>query len=237
MHLKHVKLYKDLRKKCKSHIIKVMMRKIYNIVRTARSRQWLKNLSVFAAPLFSGTLLDTEVLTWSLQAFVAFCAISSGAYFINDVIDAPKDRLHPVKKNRAIASGEVRPVTAIVIAVILISFSIIYSFSHLDDYFVFLLILYIVVQFAYSLFLRNVIILDSLVVASGFMMRVLAGGFASRTSISSWIREKLCKISTDAAAGSAARQSPPIAAQVSSRNKGRKRFPCAACGSGSSQPK
>ena len=187
MHLKHVKLYKDLRKKCKSHIIKVMMRKIYNIVRTARPRQWLKNLSVFAAPLFAGTLLDTEVLTWSLQAFVAFCAISSGAYFINDVIDAPKDRLHPVKKNRAIASGEVRPVTAIIIAVILISFSIIYSFAHLDDYFVFLLILYIVVQFAYSLFLRNAIILDSLVVASGFMMRVLAGGFASRTSISSWI--------------------------------------------------
>jgi len=73
--------------------------------------------------------LDGEVFSWSLKAFVAFCAISSGAYFLNDLVDAPRDRLHPVKKNRAIASGEVRPVTAIIIAVILISFSIIYSFA------------------------------------------------------------------------------------------------------------
>ena len=163
------------------------MRKIYNILRTARPRQWLKNLSVFAAPFFAGTLLNEETFVWTLQAFIAFCAISSGAYFINDVVDAPKDRLHPIKKNRAIASGELRPVTAIIIAIILISFSIIYSLTYLDDYFVFSLVFYIVIQFAYSFYLRNVIILDSLVVASGFMFRVLAGGFASRTSISSWI--------------------------------------------------
>ena len=163
------------------------MRKIYNILRTARPRQWLKNLSVFAAPFFAGTLLDGETFVWTLQAFIAFCAISSGAYFINDVVDAPKDRLHPIKKNRAIASGELRPLTAIIIAIILISFSIIYSLTYLDDYFVFSLVFYIVVQFAYSFYLRNVIILDSLVVASGFMFRVLAGGFASRASISSWI--------------------------------------------------
>lgn len=164
-----------------------MMRKIYNIARTARPRQWLKNLSVFAAPFFAGTLLDGEVFAWSLRAFIAFCAISSGAYFLNDLVDAPKDRLHPIKKNRAIASGEISPTLAIIVAVILISFSIIYSIIYLDDYFVAMLLLYIAMQFAYSFYLRNVIILDSLIVAAGFIIRVFAGGFASRTSISSWL--------------------------------------------------
>lgn len=164
-----------------------MIRKIYNIVRTARPRQWLKNLSVFAAPFFAGTLLDGEVFSWSLRAFIAFSAISSGAYFLNDLVDASKDRLHPIKKNRAIASGQVSPLLAIIISVILISFAIIYSLIYLDDYFVAVLIFYIIMQFAYSFYLRNVIILDSLIVASGFILRVFSGGFASRTSISSWL--------------------------------------------------
>lgn len=164
-----------------------MMRKIYHILRTARPRQWLKNASVFAAPFFAGTLLGGEVFSWSVKAFVAFCAISSGAYFLNDLVDAPKDRLHPVKRNRAIASGEISPLEAIIISLALISFSIIYSISFLDDYFVAMLFIYIAMQFAYSFYLRNVIILDSLVVASGFIIRVFSGGFASRTSISSWL--------------------------------------------------
>ena len=164
-----------------------MIRKIYNIVRTARPRQWLKNLSVFAAPFFAGTLLHGEVFSWSLKAFIAFCAVSSGAYFLNDVIDASKDRLHPIKKNRAVASGQVSPLLAIIISVILISFAIVYSIIYLDDYFVAVLIFYVAMQFAYSFYLRNIIILDSLIVASGFILRVFSGGFASRTSISSWL--------------------------------------------------
>jgi len=176
-----------LRKVYKTPIINIMMRKIYHILRTARPRQWLKNVSVFAAPFFAGTLLDGEVFSLSLKAFIAFCAMSSGAYFLNDLVDAPKDRLHPVKKNRAIASGEISPLTAIIISIILISFSIIYSITYLDDYFVIMLVVYIAMQFAYSFYLRNVIILDSLVVASGFIIRVFSGGFASRTSISSWL--------------------------------------------------
>ena len=112
-----------------------MVRKLYHILRTARPRQWLKNLSVFAAPFLAGTILNTETFLWSLKAFVAFCAVSSGAYFLNDVIDAPKDRLHPIKKNRAVASGDISPTLAITISILLISFAIIYSLLNLDSFY------------------------------------------------------------------------------------------------------
>jgi 4-hydroxybenzoate polyprenyltransferase len=164
-----------------------MIRKLYHIFRTARPRQWLKNLSVFAAPFLAGTILDAETFSWSLRAFIAFCAVSSGAYFLNDVIDAPKDRLHPIKKNRAVASGDISPALAIIISVLLIVFAITYSVLNLDSFFTTMLVVYVLMQFAYSFYLRNVIILDSLIVAAGFIIRVFSGGFASRTSISSWL--------------------------------------------------
>jgi 4-hydroxybenzoate polyprenyltransferase len=164
-----------------------MLRKIYHIVRTARPRQWLKNLSIFAAPFFAGTLLDGEVFLWSLRAFIAFCAVSSGAYFLNDIVDAPKDRQHPIKKNRAIASGQISIPFASFISIALVSSSIIYSLMYLDDFFSIALVSYVILQLAYSFYFRNVIILDSLIVASGFIIRVFAGGFASRNSVSSWL--------------------------------------------------
>ncbi len=164
-----------------------MIRKIYHILRTARPRQWLKNLSIFAAPFFAGTLFDQEVFSLSFQSFLVFCAVSSGAYFLNDLVDAPRDRLHPIKKNRAIASGQISVPLATFVSLVLISFSIIYSFIYLDDYFTLMIVFYISLQLAYSFYLRNVIILDSLIVASGFVIRVFAGGLASKTSISSWI--------------------------------------------------
>lgn len=164
-----------------------MLRKIYHIVRTARPRQWLKNLSVFAAPFFAGSILDGEVFLWSFRAFIAFCAVSSGAYFLNDIIDAPKDRQHPIKKNRAIASGQISIPLATVVSITLISSSLIYSIFCLDDFFSIALVSYVILQLAYSFYFRNVIILDSLIVASGFIIRVFAGGFASRNSVSSWL--------------------------------------------------
>ena len=168
-------------------LFKVVIEKLYHILRTARPRQWLKNLSVFAAPIFAGRLLLGDTLSLSVKAFLAFCAISSAAYFLNDIIDAPHDRLHPIKKNRAIASGKLSVPLATVIALVLIAGSIFYSFKYLDNFFTLTLVTYIVLQLAYSFYFRNVIILDSLIVASGFVIRVFAGGFASHTSVSSWL--------------------------------------------------
>jgi hypothetical protein len=160
---------------------------LYQIIRTARPRQWLKNLSIFAAPFFAGMLTYSHTVEASVRAFFVFCALSSGAYFLNDIIDAPKDRLHPIKKNRPIASGKLPENLAWVMAFLLILGSIFYSALFAGTYFTFTLIIYILIQLAYSLYFRNVIILDSLIVASGFIIRVFAGGFASNTSISSWL--------------------------------------------------
>jgi len=160
---------------------------LYQIIRTARPRQWLKNLSLFAAPLFAGRIFFSSTYTQTIEAFLAFCAISSGAYFLNDIIDAPKDRQHPIKKNRPIASGKLSEKTAWVLAFILILGAISYSSLFIGTFFTLALITYILVQISYSFYFRNVIILDSLVVAAGFVLRVFAGGIASQTSVSSWL--------------------------------------------------
>lgn len=164
-----------------------MFSTVYQLLRTARPRQWLKNLSVFSAPLFLGTLFLPRTFVRTFDAFIIFCLISSGTYIINDIIDAPKDRLHPVKKNRPIASGKLPPIIAFVIAMVLWSGSLWFAYTHIGTFFAYSLVLYIVIQLTYSLYLRNIIIFDSLTVATGFVIRVFAGGLASEASISSWL--------------------------------------------------
>jgi len=168
-------------------ILKPMIGTLYQIVRTARPRQWIKNLSLFAAPLFAGVLFKQSVIFNTMEAFIAFSAMSSAAYFINDIIDAPKDRLHPIKKNRPIASGKLSEKTAWIIAFCLVFGSIIYAINFVGTFFTFAIITYILIQIVYTLHIKNIIILDSLTIATLFVIRVFAGGFASETSVSSWM--------------------------------------------------
>ncbi len=165
-----------------------MINFFYQLIRTARPRQWLKNFSLFAAPIFTGLLFTGDRLSNMIEAFIVFCLISSGVYFFNDLIDAPKDRLHPIKQNRPIASGKISITTAWIMVFLLWIPALFYSFSNIGTFFALAAIAYILVSgFAYSLYFRNVIILESLFVASGFIIRVFAGGFASESSISSWL--------------------------------------------------
>jgi 4-hydroxybenzoate polyprenyltransferase len=159
----------------------------YQILRTSRPRQWLKNLSVFAAPIFSGMLFQDDILFLSLKCFVAFCAASSSAYFINDISDIEKDRKHPVKKNRPIASGKISVGLAWSVAFLLIVFALIFSYLYIGTFFTLIVIAYLIVQVLYSSYFRNIIILDSLVVATGFVLRVFGGSFGTYTSLSSWL--------------------------------------------------
>ncbi len=159
----------------------------YQIVRTLRPRQWLKNLSVFAAPVFIGRLMDPAIFKTTIQAFVVFCAISSAGYIINDIVDAPKDRMHPVKKNRPIASGKLSELLAWQIAIMLIIGTTFFAFFTIGRYFTLAILAYISLQLLYSFYLRNVIILDALTVATLFIFRVFAGGFAAEISVSSWL--------------------------------------------------
>jgi 4-hydroxybenzoate polyprenyltransferase len=163
-----------------------MLNIVYQIIRTARPRQWLKNFSVFAGAVFSGMLFDPDVFFPSLNAFIAFCMVSSGAYFINDIVDAPKDRLHPIKKNRPIASGTLSENLAWVMAFVFVLGAVAYALT-IGTFFMIAVIVYILLQLSYSMYFRNIIIMDSLVVATGFIIRVFAGGFAGEVSLSSWL--------------------------------------------------
>lgn len=151
-----------------------------------RPRQWIKNLSLFAAITFSGYLFDPEVFFKTFFAFIVFCILSSATYLINDIHDAPKDKLHPIKKNRPIPSGKLSLGLAKVSAVVFLCVSLTLAF-YVNPFFFFLCFSYFILQIIYTYKLRNVIILDALTVSLGFIFRVLAGGFASGVSISSWI--------------------------------------------------
>jgi 4-hydroxybenzoate polyprenyltransferase len=160
---------------------------IYQLIRTSRPRQWLKNFALFAPALILGDVLEISTINKLLNGFLAFSLMASGTYFLNDIVDAPKDALHPIKKNRPIPSGKLKIWIAIMVSILLIVASIYYSFIYNGNFFSILLIVYLIIQFMYSFFLRNIIIVDSLTVASGFVIRVIAGSILIESSISSWL--------------------------------------------------
>lgn len=113
--------------------------------------------------------------------------MSSAVYFFNDITDFKKDKLHPIKKNRPIASKKISLGKAKFITALLFAIALWYSATYVGTFFTYVAITYMLIQFSYSLYFRNVIILDSLFVASGFILRVFAGGLAGESSISSWL--------------------------------------------------
>ncbi|MBI2414714.1 decaprenyl-phosphate phosphoribosyltransferase [candidate division WWE3 bacterium] len=164
-----------------------MINTLYQIIRTIRPRQWLKNLAIFAAPILQGVVLKHDVLISCVLAFIAFTLLACGTYILNDLVDAPKDRKHPVKSNRPIASGKLSINLALILMAAFYFLGTLISFSFVGSYFGILGISYILLQLSYSFYLRNIIIMDAMAVSAGFILRVFAGGVASDTSISSWL--------------------------------------------------
>lgn len=162
------------------------------MVLVARPVHWVKNISVFAALIFSGTLFVPFYLKESAFAFVAFCLASSSAYIFNDIIDRNKDKLHPFKKNRPIASGRLPIDIALSESLALASLAVVFSFR-LDDIFTLIIVFYLVLQVLYSLWLKNLAVIDILVIATGFILRVYGGAFAINAHLSVWFL--LCVIS------------------------------------------
>jgi 4-hydroxybenzoate polyprenyltransferase len=162
------------------------------IVKVARPIHWIKNLSIFAAVFLSGIMFDKGLLALTIQAFIVFCFATSATYIINDLLDVKSDRLHPIKKFRPIASGSLPVPIAIVEAVFLAAIALIISFE-LNSLLFFLVIAYIVMQVFYSLGLKNIAIVDIVIIATGFVIRVYAGAFVVNAHLSVWFL--LCVIS------------------------------------------
>ena len=155
------------------------------LVKALRPKQWAKNVLVVAAPFAAGRLFEPSVAADVAVAFVAFCLASSAVYLLNDVRDAPKDRLHPEKKNRPIASGQVAPTTAVVLAVVALVASLALS-TLAEPALLWVIVTYLVLQLLYVFGLKNQPVLDLAVIASGFLLRALAGGAATDIAISDW---------------------------------------------------
>ena len=155
------------------------------LVKALRPKQWAKNVLVVAAPFAAGRLFEPSVAADVAVAFVAFCLASSAVYLLNDVRDAPKDRLHPEKKNRPIASGQVAPSTAVVLAVVALVASLALS-TLAEPALLWVIVTYLVLQLLYVFGLKNQPVLDLAVIASGFLLRALAGGAATDIAISDW---------------------------------------------------
>jgi len=147
---------------------------ILAIIKTMRPKQWAKNVVVFAPLVFDRQLTNLPALINATIGFIIFCLISSTVYIINDLIDIEADRLHPDKKHRPIASGQLPVSLAIVLAIllILISFPAAYILS---PAFAFIGFGYFVLNLAYSFRLKHIPLVDVLVIAGGFVLRVAAG--------------------------------------------------------------
>lgn len=156
-------------------------------LRLIRPADWIKNTFVFAALVFGAKVTDPDAVKLSLAAFIAFCMASSTAYVFNDLLDRERDRHHPIKKNRPLASGQVSPVEAVVLIVALLGVAAAISLGLLPRQFVFVVGMYLALNLAYSTFLKHRMLLDVITIAILFVLRAIAGAVAIGVPISEWL--------------------------------------------------
>jgi decaprenyl-phosphate phosphoribosyltransferase len=151
-----------------------------------RPRQWTKNLLVFLAPAVAGELHHVDIALRTLAAFGIFCLAASGTYLINDAVDIEADRLHPLKRHRPIASGEINTNFAFVFGVVMLGGALFLSWLLAGGALVITMAAYALITVAYSLRLKREPVIELAAVASGFVIRTIAGGVATNVPLSSW---------------------------------------------------
>jgi len=156
------------------------------LIEGMRPRQWTKNVFLFAAIVFGQRLYDRGAVVWTLGAFCIFCFLSSAVYLLNDVADVEKDREHPTKRNRPIASGRLPKSVALIFALIFALVGVGLSFA-INRSFAGLAIAYLALNLLYSFSLKHIVILDVMMVAMFFVLRAVAGAAAINVEISHWL--------------------------------------------------
>ena len=159
---------------------------IMDIIISMRPQQWLKNTLVFAALVFSRQFMNGEKVLISLIVFIVFSLLSGAVYLVNDVLDREEDRKHRDKCTRPVAAGRLSPSIALGTAVILTIPALAAAFI-IDSSLGLISLGYFILIIAYSLILKRIVIVDVLVIAFGFILRVVAGGVAIQVPISEWL--------------------------------------------------
>jgi 4-hydroxybenzoate polyprenyltransferase len=162
------------------------MNKLIELLRLMRPYQWVKNAFVFTGLLFGHAWHDPHLVAQVMVAFIAFCLVSSAIYTINDIVDLEQDKQHPKKRKRPLASGRVSVHAAVMLAVVLgvLGLSLAYVAAPAV---LAILVAYALMNIAYSLRLKHVVILDVFVIATGFMLRILAGTLGVGIPPSQWL--------------------------------------------------
>ena len=158
-------------------------------IQLLRVKHYAKNLLIFLPLLFSRNLFNKELFLSGVIGFISFCLISSAVYIINDICDSDNDKTHPTKKNRPIANGEIDKKTAIIIAILLVLFTTVTTiFSCGADFVgIFCVFTYLILNILYSLYLKNIPIVDIAVLVSGFLFRLIFGSAITDIDISKWL--------------------------------------------------
>ena len=150
------------------------MKQLVFLIETLRPKQWTKNVIIFAALVFDNKLLHIRSLLHSFAGFLLFCLISGVVYTLNDIVDLDKDRLHPKKRHRPLPSGRLSKRTALVATTCIALISLILA-AWLNLFFFIILLSYLLLQLAYAFFLKDIVLLDVMAIAAGFVLRVSAG--------------------------------------------------------------
>jgi len=162
------------------------MKKLRDILILIRIHQWAKNILLFAPLFFSGHIFEYNPLINTIVGFFLFGLIASSIYIFNDLCDIENDRIHPTKKHRPLASGNISIKTGWVLCFFLMTSSLIASWL-LNTTFFYIMVLYSTINVFYSIGLKNLSLLDVFIVALGFVLRVYAGGILSEISVSQWL--------------------------------------------------
>jgi 4-hydroxybenzoate polyprenyltransferase len=159
---------------------------LVNLFISLRPQQWTKNLFVFGALVFAHKLDEPHAVLRATVAFAVFCALSGAVYLVNDVLDREQDQRHPLKAARPIASGALNPKTALCIALVLAALALLVAYRFGWPFFA-TASAYLGLLWAYSAWLKHVVILDVLTIAAGFTLRAFAGGAAIAVPVSHWL--------------------------------------------------
>ncbi len=151
-----------------------------------RFEQYVKNIFVFAPLFFGGVFLNFDLFFKTTLAFLCFCAISSCVYIINDYFDIEEDKLHPTKSKRPLAEGTVKKQTALILALALFLVSILLTI-YMNINVTICILVYFILNFFYTIKLKKIAILDLNIIATGFVLRIIVGGFAAKIEPSMWI--------------------------------------------------
>ena len=151
-----------------------------------RLQQWIKNLFLFAALIFAGHLLDSHDVLLAVFGFFCFSFLTSSVYIFNDITDLENDKLHPVKSQRPLPSGKLSVGTGLASSLFLAALGLVAGFL-LNEEFGMTLLLYLLINLAYSLKLKNIVILDVMTIAAGFVLRVVAGALLIHVPTSEWL--------------------------------------------------